>query len=397
MGVVLKQDKLKRLLDYLEEKLRPERLDETNQLSRKALDWEKVPRLPLVINYPFPDHPLFKPFPHGAIFNDLEKHLYNELVYAFDTSIVLNVDLECDLPATIRPNYGIGLVPSILGGLVEQIDDNPPWVRPFPARSELMKMFHSDTVDVTGKGWIPRVVETYQFCDETLGPYRNLNASVKRVLPDLQGPFDNYELLRGGEALTDFYTDPVLLREGLSLTAEIQIMAARALLPYTTDHRDGFSFQHGVAMKGNILIRNDSPIMVSPEMYREFIAPHDSTVLTALGGGGIHSCGTIEHQIENYLNVKELFCIDLGQGLMNDREKLFRLAKKKKAALVRMEAMEEELISGRILEMFPTGVSLIHRCESFEKAREIQSAYQRAACGRQDDRGGDDLPLSGGS
>ncbi len=374
----LKQDKLRQLLDYLEENLRPERLEEINELHRKALDWEIVPRLPLVLNFPFPDNPQFKPFPHGAIFNDFEKHLYNELVYAFDKSIALNVDLGCDLPVTIRPNYGIGLVSGILGGLVEQVGDNPPWVRPFLSRSELMKMFDIDTGDVSGRGWIPRVVETYQFFDETLGPYRNLNASVKRVLPDLQGPFDNYELLRGSEAFTDFYTDPVLLKEGLSLTAEIQIKAARTLLPHTTDHRDGISFQHGVVMKGNILIRNDSPIMVSPKMYREFIAPHDSAVLTALGGGGIHSCGAIEHQFENYLNVKKLFCIDLGQGLMNDREKLFRLAEKKKVAIIRMEATEEELLTGRILKMFPTGVSLMHCCESFTKAREIQSTYRRA-------------------
>jgi hypothetical protein len=377
--VVLKQDKLKRLLDYLEENLRSERLDEINELHRKVLDWKTVSRLPLVLNYPFPDHPLFEPFSHGETFEDLEKHLYNELVYAFDTSIALNVDLGCDLPLTIRPNYGIGLVSSILGGLVEQIDDNPPWVRPFPSRSELMKMFDIDTADVTGKGWIPRVVETYQFFNDALGPYPKLNASVKRVLPDLQGPFDNYELLRGGEAFTDFYTDPRLLREGLSLTGDIQITAARTLLPYTTDHREGFSYQHGMAMRGNILIRNDSPIMVSSETYREFIAPHDGDVLTALGGGGIHSCGSIEHQMENYLNVKELFCIDLGQGLMNDRVKLFRLAEKKKAAIIRMEASEEELITGRILKMFPTGVSLLHRCESFAKAVDIQRAYLRTS------------------
>ncbi len=377
--MVLKQDKLKRLLDYLEQNLRPARLGDISELNRKVLNWETVPRLPLVLNYPFPDHPLFEPFPHGATFGDFEKHLYNELVYAFDTSIALNVELGCDLPVTIRPNYGIGLVSSTLGGIVEQIDDNPPWVRPFPSRSGLMKMFDIDTADVAGRGWIPRVVETYQFYDETLGPYHNLNASAKRVLPDLQGPFDNYGLLRGGEAFADFYADPLLLREGLSLATETQIAAARALLPHTTDHHDGFSFQHGAAMRGNILIRNDSAIMISPEIYREFIAPHDSTVLTALGGGGIHSCGTVEHQIDNYLNVKGLLCIDLGQGLMNDRQKLFCLAEKKKAAIVRMEATEEELLTGRVSKMFPTGVNLIHRCESFEKAREIQSAYQKAS------------------
>jgi hypothetical protein len=373
--VGLTQDKLGRLLDFLEEHIRVDTLVETDQLHRQALYWEATTRLPLVLTYPFPDHPLFEPFPHGATFEDLSKHLYNELVYAFETSIALNMELACDLPFTIRPNYGIGIVSSILGGLVEQIDDNPPWVRPFSTRSELMSMFNLDITDVSGMGWMPRVVETYQFYDYALGSYPSLHSAVKRVLPDLQGPFDNYELLRGSEAFTDFYTDPLLLKEGLSLTTEIQIAAAQSLLPYTTDHEHGVSYQHGVPMRGNILIRNDSPIMVSAEIYREHIAPHDSKVLSALGGGGIHSCGNIDHQMENYLNINELSCIDLGQGLMNDREKLYRMASEKKAAIIRMEATEEELITGRILEMFPTGVSLTHRCEGFEKAREIQHAY----------------------
>jgi hypothetical protein len=283
----------------------------------------------------------------------------------------------CDLPLTIRPNYGVGLVGSILGGRVEQIDDNPPWVKPFSSRVELMKMFDIDTTDVAGKGWIPRVVETYEFYDEALAPYPNLSSAIKKVLPDLQGPFDNYELLRGSETFTDFYTDPVLLEAGLSLTADVQIEAARTLLPYTNDHLDGLSYQHGMAMRGSILIRNDSPIMISGNMYRDFVAPHDSAVLTALGGGGIHSCGSIEHQIENYLDLAELLCVDLGQGLMNDRQRLFRLAEQRRTAIIRMEATEEELVTGRILEMFPTGVSLVHRCRSFDKAKELVKDYLR--------------------
>ena len=244
---------MKRLLDYLEEHLCRPSLTESVELNRKALNWETVPRLPLVLNYPFPDNPSFEPFPHGATFRDLKKHLYNELVYAFDTSVVLNVELGCDLPVTIRPNYGLGLVSSVLGAFVEQIDDNPPWVRHFPTLSEFVKIFDIDAVDVTDKGWIPRVLETYQFYDATFGAYPKLNASVKMVLPDLQGPFDNYGLLRGSDAFADFYTDPGLLRQGLALTAQTQINLARALLPYTTDPHDEFSFQHGVAIKGNIL------------------------------------------------------------------------------------------------------------------------------------------------
>jgi hypothetical protein len=53
-------------------------------------------------------------------------------VYAFEASIAPNVELGRDLPPAIRPDYGVGVVGSILGGTVEQIDDNFLWVRPSP-------------------------------------------------------------------------------------------------------------------------------------------------------------------------------------------------------------------------------------------------------------------------
>ena len=373
------RDRLRRLLDHLEDSLRPEGLVESETLGRRALEWKTIPRPPLLLCYPFPQRAELEPFPHGSTFVDPAKHLYNELVYAFETSIALNLELGCDLALSIRPNFGIGLVSSVLGARVEQIEDNPPWVRPFASRSELMRVFERDTAEVNAGGWLPRVVETYQFFDQAVSPYPRLSRHLKRVLPDLQGPFDNYELVRGSEAFTDFYTDPDLLRDGLALTAQVQIAAAQALLSFTTDHGEGFSLQHGVPIKGNILVRNDSAVMLSPESYREMIAPHDGAVIGALGGGGIHSCGDIGHQMQNYLDVRELSCIDLGQGLLNDREELYRLAETNQVALVRMEATEDELTTGRVLEMFPTGVSLMHRCDSFEKARDILGAYHRAA------------------
>jgi hypothetical protein len=373
------RDELRRLLDHLEENLRPQALEESASVSRQALQWNSVLRLPLVLSYPFPRHLLFQPFPHGSIFVDPAKHLYNELVYAFETSIALNLELGSDLALSVRPNFGIGLVSSILGARVEQIGDNPPWVRPFGSRAELMRMFDRDPTKVLPAGWMPRVVQTYQFYAEALSPYPRLSRHVKVVLPDLQGPFDNYALLRGAEAFTDFYTDPSLLQDGLALAAGVQVAAAQALLQFATDHEEGFSLQHGVTIKGNILLRNDSSVMLSPEFYREAIAPHDGAVIAALGGGGIHSCGNVGHQMRNYLEVGGLCCIDLGQGLMNDRKALYRLAAPRKVALVRMEVTEEELTSGSVLEMFPTGVSLLHRCESFEQARLIRDAYRRAA------------------
>ena len=97
---------IERLLDHLVETLDPGRQAETGDLHRRALTWEPVERLPLVLSYPLPEDALFKPYPHSQIFNDPEKMLYNELVHAWEISIACRGRIDDDLPCTIRANFG---------------------------------------------------------------------------------------------------------------------------------------------------------------------------------------------------------------------------------------------------------------------------------------------------
>ena len=369
--------RLTELLDYLAATLTPAQEAGIEDLHRRALSWQPVKRLPLVLSYPAPPD-RWAPYPHAEAIADPEKMLFNELVSAWGTSICHRATVGDDLPCTIRANFGCVLIASMFGARIEQVDDNPPWARNFETRQEFAAALQRDPLDFT-QGWCPRVVERYEFYRAALAPYPGLASVIKLVLPDLQGPMDTVELLRGSELYVDLYQDPALVADALSKAAAAQVGFARHLSRYVNDGPPGWAHQHGFVIRGPILIRIDSAIMLSPRMYREQIAPYDERVLRELGGGGLHSCGDINLNGPEYLNVPSAQCLDLGQPEMNDLDKLYALAQQRRIPLLRVSVKESELTSGSVLRRFPTGVSLLHAAKSMEDARRIMHAYLDAA------------------
>jgi len=372
--------RLSALLRQLADTLDPAREQEITARHRAALSYEPVDRLPLVVSYPLSPHDPWQPFPHHEIFDDPEKMLFNELVSAWDTHLVYRPLVGDDLPATIRANFGTVLVASAFGARVEQVEDNPPWVRPFASRAELAAALARGPVDLTA-GWLPRVVERYRFYRDVLARYPPLPAVIRLVLPDLQGPVDTLEMLCGSALYADLIEDPDFVAQALNTLAIAQVSLARQLAPLLNDGPTGFSHQHGFMIRGRILLRDDSAIMVSPRMYRKQLAPHDERVLTELGGGGIHSCGNFMHNVGAMLELPSLCCLDFGQSPLNDVDAIYAQARPRKVALVRVQATAEELRSGEIARRFPTGVSLLHAAPSLEAAREVVAAYMRRTAG----------------
>jgi len=367
-------EKLTEILKILEDKLNPEKQERIEAIHRKALNWEAVDRLPLVISYPYPTSKKVKPFAHREIFDDPGKMLFNELVHAFETSIFLHSEIGDDLPFTIRANFGTVIIASLFGGKVEQREDNPPWVRHYKTADEFQSIFEKDPLDFT-QGICSQVVERYRFYNDVLADFPNLQKCIKIVLPDLQGPLDSLELLRGSEIYTDFILDPDLIDKGLKLMAEAQVGFAKHLQQFTTEKEDGFTHQHAVPVKGNILIRNDSAIMISPEMYADQVAPHDEFVLKEMNGGGIHSCGKIDFNLNEIFKLPSIQSFDFGQSYLNDVNSAYQLARDKKIPLLRIRPKKDELLSGKIQKMFPTGVSPVYEASSFEEAKFVAQEY----------------------
>jgi hypothetical protein len=134
-------------------------------------------------------------------------------------------------------------------------------------------------------------------------------------------------------------------------------------------------------MGGQILIRGDSSINISAEMYRDHIAAHDELVMREMGGGGIHFCGNGEHLVPAMLELPSLRCIDLGQPEMNDLDAIYTRASERKIPLIRLRVDEQDIVSGRVMDRFPTGASLVHSAPSLDEASRIFSMYARSARG----------------
>ena len=361
--------RLEKLLSHLARTLDPERDRRIACRHRQALCYEPLDRLPLICMYPFPPDSPWQPYPHHEIFDDPEKMLFNELVSAWDTSIVHRAGIGDDLPATVRANFGTVLIASMFGAPVEQREDNPPWIVHRPGHDiSLEQIANTDPADFS-QGWIPRAAERMQAYHEAFAHFPELQASVRIVLPDLQGPFDNLELIHGSEAFMSLAVDPALVDAALHNLATAQIGLIKFFGQWTTEPDAGFSHQHGFPLAGNVLLRNDSCIMVSPEMYRHQIAPHDERVLRESGGGGIHSCGTISHLVDEFLALPSLRTIDFGQSEMNDVDSIYARAASRKIPLTRVAVRPDDLEAGRVDERFPTGVSLIYRAESLTDAK----------------------------
>ena len=366
--------KLKILLQHLENSVNPEKQQEIEKRHILALNWEKTEKLPLICSFPYPESGYPVPFPHREIFDNPEKMLFNELLHAFNTSIYLHPEIQDDLPYTIRANFGTVVIASLFGGKVEQRGDNPPWVRHFETWEEYLSVFHRNPSDFS-QGLCPKIIERYKFYQDILAGYPVLQKCIKIVLPDLQGPLDTLELLRGSKIYEDFILEPELTDKGLQLMSMAQVGFAKHLQQFISDSALDYSHQHSVPIRGNILIRNDSAIMISPEMYAAQVAPNDEYVLKEMGGGGIHSCGKIDFNIPEIFKLPSIRCFDFGQSYLNNLDKVYAQAKEKKIALLRIRVGKEELLSGSIQKRFPTGVSLVFDADSFDEAKDIGRLY----------------------
>ena len=369
---------LQNLLEHLADVVDSDRQAKIEDLHRRALNWEPVDRLPVIVTLPVPGELRFAPYPHGQVFESPEKMLFNELVYAFNTSIASRDVLGDDLPCTIRANFGTVVIASVFGACVEQIDDNPPWIRHNGDKdTSLEEVLDHDPLDFS-KGWCRRVVQMCQFYQNVLADHPKLKQLIKVVLPDLQGPFDNLELVVGSGVFEELYSNQELVCKALDAMATAQIGFARHIEPYISDRSEAFSHQHATMIKGRILLRNDSVIMMSPKMYQSVVAPHDERVLRKLGGGGVHSCGKTDDHVPAFLELPSIRCLDLGQPELNDVDSIYMQLKQRRIPLTRLKVSKEDLATGRIMERFGTGISLLYEADSVLDAKDTIEAYLRA-------------------
>ncbi len=247
----------------------------------------------------------------------------------------------------VRCNYGVGIMASQFGCPIVQMDraqgDLPTSL---PLGGEAIGRLLDGGVPSVREGLGAKVFDTAERFLEVFEQYPAIGRWVTLYHPDLQGPVDNLELVWGSEFFYSVYDDPTRFADVMQLMADhyaAMIGAWFAMVPPAGP----YSCHWGAMLKGQVMLRNDSLMNLSPETYRDVIAPHDERLLRQFGGGGIHYCGRGEHFIGVMSGLEGLTCIQLSQPHLNDMETIF--AHTVDAGLVLMDLAPEaaEAAAGR--------------------------------------------------
>jgi len=363
---------LHRLLDDLEGRLDLQHVGRARARRRAALDYEPL-EIPPLVCYLRCETEAFQPYPYPEAFGDPAKMMFNELLAGF-TSIYHAVDLRDDAPYCLRPNFGTGIVASMFGAEIVLREDNMPWARPIGpdgARAVL-----EAPLPETDAGLGRKVREQYEFFHHALEPHPRCREAFEITLPDLQGPFDTAEMLWGSDVFVALHTERDRVVALLDRVSDQMVRVHRALTGLTRDSLSpGAHHQHAVAVKGNLLIRNDTPVLVSAETYTKAIRPFDARLARALGGVAIHFCGDGTHLVDAMLDIPGMQCLDFGQAEMMDLDAIYAKCAPRRVALARCQVPRSDLTARSVRARFPAGASLVYQADSLADAHAAWARY----------------------
>lgn len=365
---------LHRLLAFLEDRIDLDHVRSLADRHRRALLYQDVDRLPLVLYVPYRGTD-FAPYTVSEALDDPAKMMVNQLLKGF-SSIYHLVDLRTDTPLCLRPDMGVTIIASMFGAAIEVRGNEPPWVQPLGGRDAIRRIL-DDAAPALDSGLVPRVLAQYAFFRAALDGYPRCEAAMQLTLPDLQGPFDIAELLWGSDIFLALYDEPELVSAFLARISDTILAVYRRLRDdVREDLGAGCQYQHATGVRGALLLRGDSSvIMLSPKMYAEHVLPHDVRLAREPGGVGVHFCGDGTHQIPTLRGMPGLETIDFGQSFMMDIDAIYAGARVQHIALTRVQLPDAELNAGRLRERFPTGVNLLREVGSVDEARQVWARY----------------------
>ncbi len=250
---------------------------------------------------PVPEYHQFDHYTMGEQYADPRKMLIESLwdMVGWSRS-------DGDAQLSFRPNFGVGTVATVFGCTVHAPENDMPWVETKPPKEKLLDV---DLDRLAETGVIPRVIEFIRIAREALKDHPDIHV----FMPDLQGPMNIAFLLRGQDIFFDMKDDPSWYRQLMDVICEVFIRLTMRLKheigeTLTTGYHGSLYMEGGGAR-----VVDDVSIMLSPKQYQEVSLPYARRCLEPFGGGWVHSCGNISHQLQFYLDAPEISGVNFGE------------------------------------------------------------------------------------
>ena len=226
----------------------------------------------------------------------------------------------------VRANYGTGIMTSLFGAeifIMPYENDTLPTTRPLNDNDKIAEVVEKG-IPSFDSGFGKNVFEFGQICAEVFEKYPKIKRYVTVYHPDFQGPLDVCELLWGCDMFYALYDEPELVHSLLSLVTDTYTVFLKKWYdmfpPDAKMNNHWQNFWH----KGSIVLRSDSAMNISPDVYGEFSLPYDQKLLDTFGGGVVHFCGRGDHYIESLCSLPNVYGINMSQPHLNDMEKIYK-------------------------------------------------------------------------
>lgn len=225
----------------------------------------------------------------------------------------------------VRANYGTGILSSLFGAeifVMPREMNTLPTTRAVGDTDRIRELVECGIPDLYGR-FGRKVFEFGEICAEVFRKYPNIHQYVEVYHPDTQGPLDICELLWGCEMFYAMYEEPELVHAMMHLLTDTYTAFLRKWYEIFPSNSEMNVHWSALRHRGTILLRDDSAMNLSPELYEEFAAPYDGTLLERFDGGAVHFCGRGDHYIETLCALPKLYGINMSQPELNDMEKIW--------------------------------------------------------------------------
>ncbi|MBL7040805.1 MAG: hypothetical protein ISR77_19380 [Pirellulaceae bacterium] len=204
----------------------------------------------------------------------------------------------------LMPWYGTGVLASGFGVNAVFQDRMDPAVD-LPPISDVGQLKDLRPPNPEEDGLMPRVLNAIR----TMRKRSDLPVGVT----DCQGPLTTALQIIGYDKMCYWMHDyPQAIHDLMQTVTDALIRWVRVQKEVAGQSMEDDAYVLGIKIPGGyggVWMSDDDCVIFGPELYRKFVVPYNSQLLTAFGGGSIHYCGTATQHIENYLKTEGLTAI----------------------------------------------------------------------------------------
>ena len=208
-----------------------------------------------------------------------------------------------DTQLSIRPNLSWA-IPTCFGMKYEISDEGTVW---FPDLISIDRALDVDIDEVDELGEMPRVFDHLHFLHE------NAPGGVRVSCPTAVGPLSQADIILGTDIWPLFYDQPEKLFRLLDKIADVIAKLLKLQKKIVGEPTDCMWTGPLFMSNGGIKIGNDSVVMLSPDMFREYVIPSIAKLCRTFSGGYHHCCGHFPEHLKVVNETPEITTLNMGE------------------------------------------------------------------------------------